>query len=467
MKKIIFLITILLTIIMPLKVNAKKEEFYASNYIPNTFFHKVKGNTKLYAQAQFIRKTSTNEPVYCIEPVILFENGTYESTLNPNNLTEEQILDISLYSHFGYGYENQTEEKWYAATQVLIWRTIDPTMQFYITANKSPYAVQNYNTEINIIKKHADNYKQHLSFSNNKYTIIEGNTLTLKDTNKVLKYYNTNNKQITIEENTININNLLVGNHTITFTKEHNLYNKHTLFYTNPSNQDLLEVGDPEETTDSIQINVVNTNLEIRKEDAETIYPQGNTTFKGTELIIRTKTHDIVKKITLENPITNIKNLPFGDYYIQEVKSTNGYELNNTRYYFTLNEENLNKQIIITNKAIKAKVIIKKEYGTENNFKPEKNISFNIFNNNELIQTIITNNEGIAEIELPFGIYKIYQLTTTEGYEKIEPIEIEIKNKNNINLNLKDYKINVPDTKTNIFKNILKKIIYFICGKNL
>ncbi len=467
MKKIIFLITILLLIITPLKTKAKEEQFYASNYIPNTFFHKVNDNTQLYAQAQFIRKTSTNEPVYCIEPITLFENGTYESTINPKNLTEEQILDISLYSHFGYGYENQTAEKWYAATQVLIWRTIDPTMQFFITANKSPYAVQNYNTEINTIKKHADTYKKNLSFSNNKYTIIEGDTLILKDTNKVLKYYSTSNEQITIEENTVSISNLPIGIHTITFTKKHNLYNKHTLFYTNPTNQDLLEVGDPEETTDSIQINVVNTNLEIIKEDAETIYPQGNTTFKGTELIIRTKNHDIVRKITLEEPKLNIKNLPFGEYYIQEVKSTNGYELNNTRYYFTLNEENLNKQIIIPNKAIKAKLIIKKEYGTENNFKPEKNISFNIFHNNELIKTIITNDEGIAEIELPFGIYKIYQLTTTEGYEKIEPIEIEIKNKDTINLNLKDYKINVPDTNTNIFKNILKKIINFICGKNL
>lgn len=465
MKKIIFLITILLSTIIPLTTDAKSEQFYASNYIPNVYFHKIKGNTKLYAQAQFIRKVSTNEPVYCIEPIILFEDGSYESTINPNNLTEEQIMDISLYSHFGYGYNNQTEDKWYAATQVLIWRTIDPTMEFIITENKSPYAVKIYQTEINTIKQHATNYKKKLSFSNKKYTIVEGETLILKDTNKVLKYYNYNNKSIKQEDSTIELNDLSTGNYKIIFTKEHNLYNKHPLFYTNPSNQDLLEIGDPTPTTESIEINVVNTNIEIIKEDLETIFPQGNTTFKGTEFVIRNKNHEIIKKITLEDSKINIKNLPFGEYYIQETKQTPGYELNNENHYFTLDENNLNKQVIIKNKIIKTKLTIKKEYGTENNFKPEKNISFNIFYENELIKTIITNEEGIAEIELPYGKYKIYQLTTTEGYEKIKPIEIEINNKEEIKLNLKDYKINVPNTKTSFFKQLLLKIINTICGK--
>lgn len=465
MKKIIFLITILLSTIIPLKTHAKSEAFYASNYIPNVYFHKIKGNTQLYAQAQYIRKTSTNEPVYCIEPIVLFENGTYNTTTTPLSLTKEQIMDISLYSHFGYGYKNQTEDKWYAATQVLIWRTIDPTMEFIITENKSPYATKIYQAEINTIKKHATNYKKNLSFTNQKYTIIEGEELLLKDTNKVLEFYNYNNEHITKEENTIKINNLPVGIHTITFTKEHNLYNKHTVFYTNPSNQDLIEIGDPTKTQESIEINVVNTNLEIIKEDYETVFPQGNTTFKGTELIIRTKTHDIVKKIILEDSNLTIKNLPFGEYYIQETKSTTGYELNNQKYYFTFDENNLNKQIKITNKAIKSKLTINKTYGTENTFLPEPNISFNIFLNDELIKTIMTNEKGIAEIELPYGKYKIYQLTTTEGYEKIKPIEIEINSKEPINLHLKDYKINVPNTKTNIFKQIINKIIEYLCGR--
>ena len=58
MKKIIFLITILLSAIIPLTTSAKTEQFYASNYIPNVYFHKIKGNTKLYAQAQFINSNS-------------------------------------------------------------------------------------------------------------------------------------------------------------------------------------------------------------------------------------------------------------------------------------------------------------------------------------------------------------------------------------------------------------------------
>ena len=88
---------------------------------------------------------------------------------------------------------------------------------------------------------------------------------------------------------------------------------------------------------------------------------------------------------------------------------------------------------------------------------------------NNLIRTISTNDEGICEIELPYGKYTIKQKNTTEGYSKIEPFTIIVDNSVNDVITLKDYKIPVPDTHTSIFNNIykfiLKTLLLIICWK--
>ena len=45
---------------------------------------------------------------------------------------------------------------------------------------------------------------------------------------------------------------------------------------------------------------------------------------------------------------------------------------------------------------------------------------------NKLVKTIKTNNEGEAEIILPYGTYTIKQLTTTEGYEYADDYNFKI-----------------------------------------
>ena len=51
-------------------------------------------------------------------------------------------------------------------------------------------------------------------------------------------------------------------------------------------------------------------------------------------------------------------------------------------------------------------------------------------------------------------------MTTTEGFEKIQPIELDIKDTKKEEFTLKDYKIPVPDTynNLNIFELIWQKL---------
>ena len=48
-------------------------------------------NTINYQTARFFRKSDTHMFAYCIEPFTFFNEGsTYESTITPKNLTNEQ-----------------------------------------------------------------------------------------------------------------------------------------------------------------------------------------------------------------------------------------------------------------------------------------------------------------------------------------------------------------------------------------
>ena len=106
---------------------------------------------------------------------------------------------------------------------------------------------------------------------------------------------------------------------------------------------------------------------------------------------------------------------------------------------------------------LKALVTINKVYETENGVEKESNITFNIIDKNDKIyQTITTNENGIAQIYLPYGKYKIEQLTSKEGYNKIEPFEIEIKDTNQQEFNLTNYKIKIPNTSTSLISDIIR-----------
>ena len=152
-----------------------------------------------------------------------------------------------------------------------------------------------------------------------------------------------------------------------------------------------------------------------------------------------------------------IKNLPFGKYYLKEIKAGEGYELDDTTYSFELSINKPTITLTLENKILKALVTIKKVYETESGIENENNITFNIIDKNDKIyKTITTNEDGIAHIYLPYGKYKVEQLTTKEGYTKIDPFEIDIKDTNQQEFNLTNYKIKVPNTHSSIVKDIIK-----------
>lgn len=451
MKKInIFLILLASIFISVINVKAESASFYEAEYIDDIYMNKYDYNSNMiyFQKARFFRQNGTNEFAYCIEPFLFFnEESSYESTKTPNNLTESQIDRLSKIAHFGYGYKNHTEPKWYAITQFMIWQA-STEGDFYFTDSLNGNRINRFQDEINEINNLINDYDKLPSFDE-EYTIISGNSLILE---KDLNNMTIKGDNLVIENNKLIINPNKEGIYTYNLIKEDNIYNKPYIFYQSNTSQNLLETGNIQNKFISFKVNVLKTEIELTKIDKDTksILPKGEASLNGAIYSLYDENNNHIKDLVIENNQSIINNIPLGKYYLKEKQPGIGYLLDTNTYEINITKEKTKHQVIVENKVIEKTITIEKKYGNNYSFLSEENISFEIYNSNyEKISTITTDNLGKASITLPYGEYTIKQINTTEGYKKVDDITIKIDNTDNETIELKDLKIEVPNTSTN------------------
>lgn len=473
-KKIIFLITIIGILLSFKNVQANANKFYEAEYIKGIWMTKEKNNIRYYQTARFFRRTDNNDFVYCIEPFAMFnENGTYQETINPSNLSQSQKDRIILIAHFGYNYKNHTEIKWYAITQMMIWQEADTSGRSYFTDKLDGKEINPFQNEMNEINNLINEYNTIPTIANQKYELVEDNNYIINDQNQILnKYTVINNNKVKIENNNLIISNLEENNYVIKLSRKDINYNKPIIFYEGNNTQNMMETGDIEKNI-KLEIFSRKNNINIKKVDQDTkeIKPQGEASFKDTTFALLDEENNSLGQYKIdENNEINIKNLKYGKYYLKEIKSGEGYKLNSKLYEIILDKDNRNINLEISNEIIKKEINIIKFFGDKNNYHKEKDIEFEILNNNNEIKSKIkTNDEGVASIILPYGKYKIRQLNTTEGYQKIDDIIIDIKDEEKKTINLYDNKIKVPNTSHIINNNkdfIIILITLLLIGTN-
>ena len=412
-----------------------------------------------FQKARFFRKTNTNEFAYCIEPFKIFnENSNYEETTTPN-LTQNQIDRISKIAHFGYGYTNHTEPKWYAITQFMIWQE-SANGDYYFTDSLNGNRINIFQNEINEINSLINNYNK-LPNIDKEYTLISGNNLVIETD---LNNFKVSGNNLILDNNKITINETKEGVYEYNLVKEDNIYNKPIIFYQSSTSQDLVKTGDIPSISTSFKVNVIKTEIEITKIDQDTkdIIPKGEASLDGAIYSLYDENNELIKDLVIEHNQSIINNLPLGKYYLKEKEPGIGYLLDTNTYEIDITKEKSKHQVIVENKVIEKTITIEKKYGATNILKGEENISFEVYNSNyEKLTTITTNNLGIVEITLPYGTYTFKQINTTEGYNKVNDFTITIDNTDNELIELKDLKIEVPNTSTNnyLLLEILKLLL--------
>lgn len=187
--------------------------------------------------------SSSTEPGYCIDvgaelgdrkPISELDMSLEEyltDALNNSSTAKNVANKINQYIQFGYKYNNQDSDKYFIATQKLIWDELYNAgyrqeyygNDVYFTAGGEIYDISSEETTI---KNNINNYYKTPSMcsSTTKLEIAVGETMTYEDTSKVLSNYKvTCNEGLTckIEGNTLKVTaNSEGGNHSIKFTKD-------------------------------------------------------------------------------------------------------------------------------------------------------------------------------------------------------------------------------------------------------
>lgn len=163
--------------------------------------------------------------------------------------------------------------------------------------------------------------------------------------------------------------------------------------------------------------------LEISKTDVSTGEPLPNVGFR----IYDKDKNVIVEGYTDEGGKLLVENLVYGDYFYQEFSCGEAYVLDDTLYPFSIRENGVTVKVEMTNRMKQGKLIILKIDPSDR----EKILEGVVFviedENGSFVAEITTDKTSIAEIELTYGKYVVYEKSTLTGYMlDITKHEIEI-----------------------------------------
>ena len=458
------------------KVNAEQytgQAIWPSEKIPNIYIKKFREDGYIkYQQASFIRRSEDNKFVYCLQPYVDIDNNLpyynierrdYAAVLN---MTQEQWDRISLYAYYGYGYDkngyDHSAQKWYAVTQVLVWRTAEPKSRIVFTDTLNGTENPNlFASEIAELEALVNNHYKRPEFNMNDLTLTLGQSVTFNDSNNVLHNYkvaSTENVNAVINGNTITLTGTGIGEAKVNLVKNAQKYNEAPIVYYSNHSQNVFRVGYYDPIPANYNLRVVGGKIQITKVDSETnsTTPQGQASLIGAKYDVFDSSGNLVTTLTIGDDNTAItNNLPLDTYTIKEVSSSKGYYIDNSSYKVTVDSSETFK-VTVKEKVIKNYISILKQYdyvnGNTTLLNAEANITFEIFYpDGKKYTEITTDKNGYATLDIPYGVWRIHQVNSNTGFEKIYDFYITVDE----NSELEQY-YNILNNKLSAYLKVVK-----------
>ena len=218
--------------------------------------------------------------------------------------------------------------------------------------------------------------------------------------------------------------------------------------------------------SDNLEINVISREeiikgkIKITKQDSETntCKPLGEGILSGAKYQIVDINNKVVDTITINNACTSTsKELPYGKYKVKEIEASKGYKIDNNIYDVFIDSDNLEINVISREDIIKNRISILKQYdyveGNSMFVNAEANIIFEIYDSNNFkYDTIITDKNGYALVDLPYGTWIFHQKNVVNGYQKIHDFYVNVDD----NSPLKHY-YNILNNKIAAYLKLIKK----------
>ena len=413
-----------------------------SQWISGDYILKVKGSTRKYQQMTVITRNSDGSFVYCIEPGTPVSDGAVYPGQDfdqsyVGQMTQEQWRRITLLAYYGYGYGNHTDIHWYTVTQYLIWQTVPHGYDIYFTDSLNGNRITKYTDEINELNRLVEEHNISPNLSSDTIDMVIGDTVELTDSNNVLNKFevvDTDNVSASISGNTLSITANDVGDGSVTISKRDKNYSHPAIIYYHPTSQDLMMRGAYDPIDVNLKIEIVGGKVSVKKVDMDTGLgiAQGDATLDGAVYgIYDLEGNRVGEVISKGGEYVTSDYLPsLGTFYLKEEKSSTGYELNETKYFFNITREDLYPEVDVTEKVIERDLKIFKVYASDETgfLTGEPNVTFDIYlkSSGEKVTSITTDENGYATATLPYGTYTVRQATTTEDHEMVEDFEIVV-----------------------------------------
>ena len=426
MKKILIFIAALFVFVGSVKAEnvTLVKDVYDNTYV--YYYDRSMGKTRYLHASKYL---FGNIPAYCIElgKDIASFDYTMTNSFNGINISKEDLEYIKLLSYYGYNYPGHDTDRYYMATQGLIWKRLARTsIKFTIGFNPDTfYNLTNEETAINVL---VNRHNIRPSFDNANIDVIRGNETVLEDENEVLYLYYSDDDNVVIDGNKLIIKKDFDKDNIV--LKRHNYTNKEFFLYTSGNSQKMMSSGGITNSTSNLNINLISGSIEIEKYDKDTLRmePQGEASLDGAIYGLYDYDNNLIDTFVIGSK-NRIDNLPLGRYYIKEISPGEGYLLDDKVYVVQLEEGNLDVKRLVYDEVIKRKLEIFKVYASnETGFMVgESNIIFDIFDKDDnLVAVLTTDDEGYASTYLVYGTYTVKQYNTTPGYYKVDDFKVTI-----------------------------------------
>ena len=413
-----------------------------SQWISGDYILKVKGSTRKYQQMTVITRNSDGSFVYCIEPGTPVSDGAVYPGQDfdqsyVGQMTQEQWRRITLLAYYGYGYGNHTDIHWYTVTQYLIWQTVPHGYDIYFTDTLNGNRITKYTNEINELNRLVEEHNIRPNLSSDTIDMVIGDTVELTDSNNVLNKFevvDTDNVSASISGNTLSITANDVGDGSVTISKRDKNYSHPAIIYYHPTSQDLMMRGAYDPIDVNLKIEIVGGKVSVKKVDMDTGLgiAQGDATLDGAVYgIYDLEGNRVGEVISKGGEYVTSDYLPsLGTFFLKEEKSSTGYELNETKYFFNITKDDLYPEVEVTEKVIERDLKIFKVYASDETgfLTGEPNVTFDIYlkSTGEKVTSITTDENGYATATLPYGTYTVRQVSSTEDHEMVEDFEIVV-----------------------------------------
>lgn len=404
-------------------------------------YYTRRGGGQPYASAQYKTYTMDGKTVYCIEPGVNITVHDYNGQIGWTNspYSDEINQKIQLYGYYGYDYPGHNNIRYRMAAQALIWEeTGGQIIEFWTEASGWGDYI-NINKERNEIKKLVAAHYNQPKFTETTKTGIINETITFTDSTGYLSDYvihQSNGANVSISGNNLLVTPTKIGETNVILKRKMYTDNPTTIFVgTDLKSQKMGYFGVDDPLYVAVKVNALGGRVSLEKVDSKTLSykPLGDASLTGAIYGIYDEYNYRVGEITTSgNNIVTSDYLPkLGIFYLLEEKSSIGYKLDSTKYYFEITEDNLNPKITVYEQVIEKEFELYKMFsdgGQSTILKAEPNITFEFYleSSMELYESATTDNNGRLLVKLPYGTYLVKQKNTTYNHEKLDDFKVVI-----------------------------------------